>query len=86
MRLPPRISQLASDLLRTVIDNASVVHVDGVPTHLLIEVPPELADALAEFGAADEDREEGGDLEDSDDLSLPDMTHQLALWSLPPYS
>ncbi len=86
MRLPPKISQLASDLLRTVINNASVVQVDGVPTHLLIEVPPELADALAEFGASNEDLEDGGDLEDSDDLLPPDMTLQLTLWSRPPYS
>ena len=73
-------------LLRQIIANASVVQVDGAPTHLLIEVPPELADALAEFDALDEDREDGGGREDSDDLPPPDMALQISIWNRPPYS
>ena len=48
--------------------------------HLLVAVPPAVADALAVFGTAGEDLEDGGDWEDSDDLVPASMLRQTQIW------
>ena len=57
-------------LLRLIIANASILEVDGAPTHLLVVAPRGLLDALSGFEAETQDLEEC-DLEDSDDF-LPE--------------
>ena len=52
----------------------------GAPIHLLVPVPPALADALAVWGADREDLEDGGDWEDSDDVAPGSMLRQLQIW------
>jgi hypothetical protein len=64
----------AEALLRHILSQAAVLRVDGAPLHLLVPVPPALADALAVWGAATED------LEDSDDVAPPSMLRQLNNW------
>jgi len=59
----------AEALLRHIIDQDGGVSVDGAPMHLLVPVPPAMADALAAWGADREDMEDGGDTEDSDDVA-----------------
>ena len=76
----------AEALLRHIIAHASVLEVEGAPTHLLVPVPPELADALAVYGAEAEDVEDGGDWEDSDDVAPASLLRQFQAWKPPPYS
>jgi hypothetical protein len=59
---------------------AAVLWVDGAPIHLLVPVPPALADTLAVWGADREDLEDGGDWEDSDDVAPGSMLRQLQIW------
>ncbi|MBT3395845.1 MAG: hypothetical protein HOB82_08660 [Alphaproteobacteria bacterium] len=70
----------AEALLRHIITQAVVLAVDGAPMHLLVPVPPDLADALAVWGADREDLEDAGDREDSDDVVPGSMINQLEIW------
>ena len=48
--------------------------------HLLVPVPPDLADALAVWGTDHEDLEATGDRDDSDDVVPVSMIRQLEIW------
>ncbi len=53
-------------LLRWIADNADLIEVDGGPDHLLVPMPRQMLDQLAEFEADREDREPAMEDEDGD--------------------
>jgi hypothetical protein len=70
----------AEALLRHILTQAACCGSDGAPMHLLVPVPPDLADALAVWGTDREDLEDAGDREDSDDVVPVSMIRQLEIW------
>ena len=72
-------------LLRLIIANASILEVDGAPTHLLVVAPCGLLDALSGFESEAQDLEES-DLEDSDDFLAEHLLAGAERWKPPPYS